>query len=256
MGMRWRAVLVKATNDEAREIAVAAQKLIPNLTNQIDASVVSLRSPAVPSPWVSMRMFNFISREPGCSSAPACIREAFSGNAFHAQPASEVLKEIATDPHVALAILASRIRGEATFVICSDTLCCSGHLRFANGTFVSGEVFGWEGNDTLWSLSPNGLRSQQIDLSDADEYNYYKPVADGLIATIGPGADELFLSPEGDGTDGDWFRFHILTNRQPISPVVAKAENAERNRGAAPPIAVDSPNSSDRVAKRPWWKFW
>jgi hypothetical protein len=252
MGMRWRAVFVKATDDEARDIAVAAQQLIPNLTNQIDASVVSLRSPAVPAPWIVLRMYNFLNREPGCGNAPTCIGEAFPGTAFHAGPGSAALAEIAKEPHVALAVLASRMRGEATFVVCSDTLCCSGHLRFTNGAFVSGEIYGWEGNETLWSLSPVGFRSEQIELTGPGGYNYYKPVADGIIATIGPGADELFLSPTGGGTDGEWLRYHILTKRQLISPVVAKPENAEQ----APSAASNPPSGSAPEAKRPWWKLW
>jgi len=253
--MRWRAVLVKATDDEARDIAVAAQQLVPSLKNQIDASIVSLRSPVVPAPWIVLRMYNFVDRPPECSSVPPSIGEAFSGSAFRASPGSEALKEIAKEPHVALAILASRLRGEGTFVVCSDTLCCSGHLRFKDGAFVSGEIYGWEGNETLWSLSPDGFRSEQIELTGPGGYNYYKPVAEGLISTIGPGADELFLSPTGGGTDGEWLRYHILTKRQPISPVVAKPEHAEQP--AAAPVAAPNPaGGSGLEAKRPWWKFW
>jgi hypothetical protein len=256
MGMRWRAILVKATDDEARDIAGAAQQLIPNLKNQIDASVVSLRSPAVPAPWIVLRMYNFLNREPECSSAPACVSEAFSGTTFRDGPGSKALSEIAKEPHVALAILASRLREEATFVVCSDSICCSGHLRFKNGVFVSGEIYGWEADETLWSLRPDDFRSQRIELTGAGGYNYYKPAADGIISAIGPGADELFLSPTGGGTDGEWLRYHILTKREPISPVVAKPEHAEQP--AAAPVAGSNspPSGSASETKRPWWKFW
>jgi hypothetical protein len=256
MGMRWYAVLVKATDDEAREIAVAAQQLIPNLTKQIDASIVSLRSPADPAPWIVLRMYNFLNRVPECGSAPACIGDAFPGSAFQGGPGAKALGEIAADPHVALAIVASRMRGEATFVVCSDTLCCSGHLRFKDGALVSGEIYGWGGNETLWSLSANSFRAQEIELTAQAGYNYYKPVADGLIQTLGPGADELFLSPTGGGTDGEWLRYHILTKRQPISPVVAKPEHAEQP--ATTPVAGPNIPESGGASKtkRPWWKFW
>jgi hypothetical protein len=256
MGIRWRAVLVKATDNEARDIAVAAQQLVPHLTNQIDASVVSLRSPAVPAPSVALRMFNFLDREPECSKAPRCIEEAFTAPVFQATPGSEALRQIAKEPHVALAILASRICGEATFVVCSDTLCCSGHLRFKNGGFVSGEIYGWDGNESLWSLSANDFRTQDIELTGVGGYNYYKPAADGLVQTVGPGADELFLSPTGGGTDGEWLRYHILRKRQPISPVVAKPENAEQPPAAPVATRRNPPDCSAPETKRPWWKFW
>jgi hypothetical protein len=256
MGMRWRAVLVKATDDDARAIAVAAQQLVPSLKNQIDASIVSLRSPAVPAPWIVLRMYNFVDRPPECSSAPACVGDAFSDSAFRAGPGSEALREIAKEPHVALAILASRMRGEATFVVCSDSINCSGHLRFQEGAFVSGEIYGWAADETLWRLSPDSFRSERIELTGPGGYNYYKPVADGIVSAIGPGADELFLSPTGGGTDGEWLRYHILTKRQPITPVVAKPEHAEQSPAA--PVAAPStpPVDSAPETKRPWWKFW
>jgi hypothetical protein len=256
MGMRWRAVLVKATDDEANDIAVAAQQLIPNLKNQIDASVISLRSPAVPAPWIVLRMYNFLNREPECSSVPACVSEAFPGTTFRDGSGSKALSEIAKEPHVALAILASRMRDEATFVVCCDSINCSGHLRFKNGVFVSGDIYGWEADEKLWSLTPDDFRSQHIELTGAGGYNYYKPVADGIVATIGAGADELFLSPTGGGTDGEWLRYHILTKRELISPVVAKPEHAEQPPAA--PVAPPSnpPAVSDPEPKRPWWKLW
>ncbi|MEZ6143324.1 MAG: hypothetical protein R3B84_22380 [Zavarzinella sp.] len=249
MGMRWRAVLTRATDAEAREIAVAAQQLIPSLTNKIDASVVSERSPAVPAPWLVLQMFNFQSRRPEFCNMPTCIGEAFSDSVFQTSPASDALKEIAKEPHVALAILASRILGEATFVICSDTLCCSGYLRFTNGDFVTGEIYGWEGNSSLWSMSRNSYREEEIELTDEGDYDYYKPVVDGLIETIGPGADELFLSPIGGGAEGECLRYQILAKRELITPVVAINENAEDTVNATP---IDSVAK----AKRPWWKFW
>ena len=66
----------------------------------------------------------------------------------------------------------------------------------------------------------------------------------------------MFLSSTGGGTDGEWLRYHILTKRELISPVVARPENAEQ-APVAPATAASEPASDDAPeAKRPWWKFW
>src|ERR1700722_10038194 len=112
MGMRWRAVLIKAVDDEVRAFAESAQQFVPFLKNQIDASIVSLRSPAVALPWVVLRMYHFIDRPPECSKTPDCVAEAFPHAVFQSGLGLKVREEIAKDAHVALAILASRMRGE------------------------------------------------------------------------------------------------------------------------------------------------
>ncbi len=221
MGMQWQAVLVRATDEEVRSVVTAAQQLVPCLVNPIDVSVLSLRTPAVAPPRVVLRMFAFRNRPVESARAPDCVAHAFQQQAFQVGLGRAIVEQVSRDPHVGLAVLASRFQGEATYLVARDALCCSGHIRFRSGMLVSGSVYGWEGCDELWTLAASGPSSRAIELGGPQEYNYYEPVATGLTQVLGPGADELFLSPTGAGTEGEWLRYQVLAKGRPVSPVVA-----------------------------------
>jgi hypothetical protein len=218
--MIWQAVIVKATDDEVRAIATTAQQLLPSLANPIDVSVLSLRTPAVPMPWVVLRIVQFLSREIACAGPSDSVLTAFPQPSFQAGVGRSIIERVSRDPHVSLAVLASRAQGEATYLVARDGSCCSGHIRFQNGVFVSGVIYGWDGSDELWNLAPSEMSVRPIELGGPEDYNYYEPVATGLTQVLGPGADELFLSPVGAGTEGQWFRYQLMAQRQLISPVV------------------------------------
>jgi hypothetical protein len=97
-------------------------------------------------------------------------------------------------------------------------------LRFKQGALEAGSIYGWGGSDEMWNFSRSTFHSEQIELSDSNDFNYYSPVADGLVKALGPGADEIYLSPSSD--QDSQLRYHIWDERKPVSPIVAKQKQS------------------------------
>jgi hypothetical protein len=220
--MHWQAVLLRGDDAIVRDLAVDAGRLILMLKNPIDVSLISLRPTGLNGEWVELKMMLFLNRQPEGGSPSGQVVAAFDHAAYQSGHGAEVLGLLALDPHLALAVLASRRAGRALFVHCSDGTCSSGFMLFDGGQLVQGSIYGWEGGDELWRFAPDSFRCDKIELGGVDEFNYYEPVASGLTGLIGVGVDELFLS--GETVAGSGLRYQLMSKRQLVSPIQAVTE--------------------------------
>lgn len=155
---------------------------------------------------------------------PKWASSAFGLPLFQTGLGQEIQNQLSRDPCVGLAWSASRVHSDATYVVVSDTLCCSGYLHFRNGRPVFGSIYGWEGSEELWKISQDSVESKTISLEESEEYDYYSAAAEGLIQIAGPGADEIFLS--GDDANFVWIRYRIMAEKQPVEVVTGVPEPA------------------------------
>jgi hypothetical protein len=134
--MRWQSVLIQGDDATVRDLAVDAVRLISMLKSPIDVSLISRRPTRLNGEWVELQLVLFLNRQPEGESPFDEAVAAFGHPVDLSGHGAEVRGRLAANPHVALAVAASRRIGRAIFVHCSDGTCSSGFLQFADGRLV------------------------------------------------------------------------------------------------------------------------
>lgn len=260
MGMSWTTVFASVTPEQVKRIAEEFQQLIPLLSNPADVSVLHLPHPKGRYPQSQLQLVTFLNRETSFDSPPDICTFAFASFGDHTQgPEREFYDWIVTEPNATLALLASTIVGEATFIIFSDSLCCSGYLTCQNGTVHAGEIYGWEGTEYITNIFEDGTIGTGTFGSSAEERDYSESGTYGLETIFGEGVEAWELAEEYDSDPANTIRYRLMYKKE----LVLKIEPEPYQKSPEPSPSPESlkpdralPQEAMPARKKPWWRFW
>ncbi|MCP4374700.1 MAG: hypothetical protein GY794_00755 [bacterium] len=93
--------------------------------------------------------------------------------------AREAIDGLRQTPVVMLALLTSKLFGESTCFLYSDTFCSTGYLHFENGNINQGHDYGEEGGEALICIVDGNIDISQKTLGDGAPYDYSSPWREG-----------------------------------------------------------------------------
>jgi hypothetical protein len=228
--LNWQGVLIRGDYRSVHTVALDAARLIPLLDAPSEVAVLSLRTCVADREWASLQIEVNGTRRAKTRIPSDEVVAAFDYLDYQSGPGAAARALLARDPHVALAVSASRLVRNALFVHRFDDDCASGYLNFVDGRIDRGKIYGWGGRDLLWSFAGDTFDSRAFELG-TEEFDYRQPAADGFVEYVGTGADDLFLS--AIPINAFCWRFQLMTNRELVPEVRSTREVDDRYFTAA-----------------------
>ncbi len=196
MGARFRAIKVEADDGELFEIAKVIQSLLGQFQNPINFSILVY---AIPDSTTSkvIELVAFESKEASHLSQPneellsvlkiedekpkkkSFISRFMKSKTENTNPQQHI-DYICSLAAVIMAHACSKVLGDATAIILSDTLCECGHIIFNNGTANEGVLVSPDSDDAKVCFKNNSIKILPYEALP-DYHQYFLPPQNGSI---------------------------------------------------------------------------